>query len=448
MRRFRTLRGRLPAVAAVAALAAVAILTVAFNVVLASSLDADANSRLRSRAAAAATTVTYDHGRLRVNESPDDAAVDRQVWVYEGTRALERPATSSQLQRAADALAGQAHVFDDVADGDTDVRLYATPVTDDGRRVGTVVAAESLTAYDRTSDLALIGSAALGAVLLIAVATLTWIIVGRALAPVREMTRSAAEWSERDLAQRFGATPRPDELGDLGRTFDALFNRVAASLRHEQRLSAELSHELRTPLSRMVAEVELLQRRERSPDERGEAYDRIARSAEQMSAILETLMAAARAEARIESGRSDVGEVLARVAESWAPALAQRAVDLEVRPPAAPMIAGVDADVVERIVAPLLDNAGRFARSRVTLSATAGSGRVVVSVADDGPGVPADERDELFEPGSRHRAANGHGGAGLGLPLARRLAKASGGDVTLASGAPGAGAEFRVELPA
>ncbi|MEA2392912.1 MAG: hypothetical protein QOJ82_803, partial [Solirubrobacteraceae bacterium] len=416
------------------------------NVVLASSLDADANSRLRSRAAAAATTVTYDRGRLLVHESPDDAAVDRQVWIYQGTRALERPATAPDLQRAADALAGQAHVFDDVPGGD--VRLYAAPVTDDGRQVGTVVAAESLAAYDRTSDLALVGSAALGAVLLIAVATLTWIIVGRALGPVRDMTRSAADWSEHDLGQRFGATPRPDELGELGRTFDALFNRVAASLRHEQRLSAELSHELRTPLSRIVAEVELLQRRERSPEDRGEAYDRIARSAEQMSAILETLMAAARAEAQVESGRSEVGQVLVRVAEGWAPALAERDVDVEVRRPPAPMIAGVDADVVERIVAPLLENASRYARSRVTLSATAGSGRVVLSVADDGPGVPDDERDALFEPGSRRGAANGHGGAGLGLPLARRLAKASGGDVKLASGAPGAGAEFRVELPA
>ena len=101
---------------------------------------------------------------------------------------------------------------------------------------------------------------------------LTWITVGRALAPVREMTASAADWSEHDLAQRFGATPRPDELGELAKTFDALLDRVAASLRHEQRLSAELSHELRTPLARIMAEVELLQRRERPPEERAEAY--------------------------------------------------------------------------------------------------------------------------------------------------------------------------------
>jgi signal transduction histidine kinase len=443
MRRFHTLRGRLTALALLAALGAVAVLTIAFNVVLDRSLNADANGRARSLAQAAATTVAFENGRLRVHESVDDAAVDRRVWIYQGTHAIERPLASPELQRTADSLVGRTHVFDDVPGAD--VRLYAAPVTVGGRRVGTVVAAQSLAAYDRTTDVALVGSLALAAVLLAAVAVLTWITVGRALDPVREMTVSAADWSEHDLGQRFGATPRPDELGDLARTFDALLDRVAASLRHEQRLSAELSHELRTPLARIVAEIELLQRRERSPEDRRDAYAVVERSAEQMSGILETLMAAARAEAQLEAGRSELGRVLDQVAEGWAPALAERHLELEVRRPPAPMMAGVDAEVVERIVAPLLDNARRYARSRVVLSAAAHDGAIVVSVADDGPGVPAADRDRLFEPGSRTAGVDGHRGAGLGLPLARRLAKAIGGDVTLAPA--GAGAEFRVRLP-
>jgi signal transduction histidine kinase len=445
MRRFRTLRGRLTALGLLAALCAVGVLTVAFNVVLDRSLNADANSRARSLAAAAVTTVTYANGRLRVHESADDAAVDRRVWIYQGTRAVERPPAATGLQRAADALAGRAHVFHDVPGAD--VRLYAAPVLVAERQVGTVVAAQSLAAYDRTTDLALLGSLALAVVLLAAVAVLTWITVGRALDPVREMTASAADWSEHDLGQRFGATPRPDELGDLARTFDALLDRVAASLRHEQRLSAELSHELRTPLARIVAEIELLQRRERSPEDRREAYALVARSAEQMSTILETLMAAARAEAQLEAGRSELGGVLDRIASGWASALAERQLELEVRRPPAPMMAGVDAEVVERIVAPLLDNARRYARSRVVLSALARDGAIMVTVADDGPGVAADTRELLFEPG-RTGGVNGHGGAGLGLPLARRLAMAVGGDVALAPQGSGSGAEFQVRLPA
>jgi signal transduction histidine kinase len=445
MRRFRTLRGRLTAVGVLAALGAVAVLTVAFNVVLDRSLNADANNRARSLAAAAVTTVTYANGRLHVHETAGDAAVDRLVWIYQGARAIERPPATADLQRTADALAGRANVFDDLPGGD--VRLYAAPVLAGGRQVGTVIAAQSLAAYDRTTDLALLGSLALGVVLLAAVGVLTWVTVGRALDPVRAMTASATDWSAHDLAQRFGATPRPDELGDLARTFDALLDRVAASLRHEQRLSAELSHELRTPLARIVAEVELLQRRERSAEDRTEAYALIARSAEQMSGILETLMAAARADSQLEAGRSELGRVLDRIASGWASTLAERQLELEVRRPPAPMMAGVDAEVVERIVAPLLDNAGRYARSRVIISAVKDDGAIVVTVADDGPGVAPDTRELLFEPG-RAAGVNGHGGAGLGLPLARRLALAVGGDVTLAPRASGSGAEFRVRLPA
>jgi signal transduction histidine kinase len=444
MRHFRTLRGRLTAVALLAALVGIAALTVVFNVVLTRSLDADANSRLRSLAAAAGTTVVHRRGHLRLRESPDDAALDQQVWIYEGTRAIERPPAIPELQRAADALAGQTNVFDDVLGGE--VRLHAAPLTDDGIRTGTVVTGTSLVAYQRTLDVALVGSLAFAALLLAAVFWLTWVTIGRALDPVRQMTRLAVAWSEHEPGRRFGATPRPDELGELAHAFDALLDRVAGSLRHEQRLSAELSHELRTPLSRIIAEVDLLQRRERSREDRDEGHALIARSADQMSGILETLMAAARADARLDAGRSEVGQTLARLAGEFVPPPGAPDVVLDLREPPAPLMAGVDEDIVERIVAPLLDNAGRFARSRVTLGAAADHGRVVVTVADDGPGVPDDARAAIFEPGTATPTA-GHCGAGLGLPLARRLAKAAGGDVTLSPGAPGAGAEFRVELP-
>jgi signal transduction histidine kinase len=445
MKRFRTLRGRLTALALLAALGAVAVLTIAFNIVLDRSLESDADGRVRALAGAAVATVGYENGGLHVHDSVDDAAVDKRVWIYDGTRAIARPPAAQDLQESADALAGRAHVFQDLGE---DLRLYAAPITVRGHQVGTVVAAQSLEAYDRTTDLALLGSLAFGMVLLAAVGVLTWITVGRALDPVREMTASAAEWSEHDVDRRFGATPRPDELGDLAQTFDALLGRLAASLRHEQRLSAELSHELRTPLARIMAEIELLSRRERTPEDRREAYAVISRSAEQMDDILETLMAAARAEAHPEAGRSEVGRVLDHVAKGWAPAVAERQVALDVEHPSDPVTAGVDSEVVERIVAPLIDNALRYARSRIVLSATPDNGTVVVSVADDGPGVPAEARERVFEPGARADGeVNGHGGAGLGLPLARRLAKAIGGDVTLAPAAPGAGAEFRVSLP-
>jgi signal transduction histidine kinase len=444
MRHFRTLRGRLSALAMLVATIAIAVLTVAFNVVLDKSLDSDANGRLRSRAAAAATTVVSDGGRLRVRESPDDEAIDGSVWVYQGRRAVLRPPGDPRVQRAADALAGQPKKLVELPG--RELRLYATPVSPaDGGR-GTVVVGLSLAPYERTTNLALVGSLALALVLLGAVGAVTWVTIGRALAPVAEMTRSADEWSAHDLDRRFGSDPRLDELGRLAATFDRLLDRVAASLRHEQRLSAELSHELRTPLARITAELDLLRRRERSPQEIEEAYLAVERSAEQMTGIVDTLMAAARADAGMDRGRCTVAEGIERTAAAWKAALAESGVELVVDPPPPVAVVGVEAETFERIVAPLLDNARRFARGRVVVGAARDNGRVVVTVSDDGPGIPDDEADTAFDPGVS-RAANGHRGAGLGLALARRLARASGGDLTLAPGRPDAGAEFRLDLP-
>lgn len=107
---------------------------------------------------------------------------------------------------------------------------------------------------------------------------------------------------------------------------------------------------------------------------------------------------------------------------------------------------GVSPDVAERVLTPLLDNARRYATHSITLTCAASAGEVTVYVCDDGPGVPEDFVASLFEPGRRARPEDGHDGAGLGLALARRLARAAGGDITLDTAAPGA--RFVVTLPA
>jgi signal transduction histidine kinase len=122
-------------------------------------------------------------------------------------------------------------------------------------------------------------------------------------------------------------------------------------------------------------------------------------------------------------------------------------VRLDVRRPAGGVTVGADAEVVERVLAPLLDNAGRYAAEHVTMEGARAGARVRIVVCDDGPGIAAGQAERVFEPGVRGERANGHGGAGLGLPLARRLARAAGGDVTTA-GSDGGGATFVVELPA
>ena len=446
MTRRGSLRVRLTAVAVLATGLVVVVVVVAFNLLLARTLDRQVDDRLRTQAAAVATTVRVSGDRVTVRESPGDRAIDRQVWVFAGQRAVLRPVDPIELQQAAERLAARGRGMAQV--GDHEARLYALPLVRGGRHRAVVVTAASLEPNDRTTDSVLVATVALALLLLAAVAGVTWVTIGRALDPVAAMTRSAAAWSEHEPGRRFGREPRPDELGELARTFDALLDRVSAALRHEQRLSAELSHELRTPLARILGEVELLQRRERSPEERRGAHDAIARSAEQMLRILDVLMAAARAEAApAGTGRSRLGEALADATADAEGALGRPGVRLEVEPGTEGLTVGVDADVVERVLAPLLDNAGRHARATVRIGAARSDGRVLVRIADDGRGLAPEEAERVFEPGVRGANGDDHGGAGLGLALARRLARAAGGDVR-AEPQHGAGATFVVDLPA
>ena len=159
------------------------------------------------------------------------------------------------MQALANGLVGGATTYTD--DPTTDTRLYATPIKRAGQRVGTVVAALSLEPYERSASRTLVASLIFaGATLMLIIAVAVW-IVRRALRPVDRMTAEAATWSESDLDHRFNVGEPHDELTRLASTFDHMLDRLASSLRREQRFSAELSHELRTPLAAISAEAEL-----------------------------------------------------------------------------------------------------------------------------------------------------------------------------------------------
>jgi signal transduction histidine kinase len=418
-----TLRGRLALVAAAAIAIWVMVLTAGFNAVLASQLHAQAGTLLRERAAAAGATVELDRaGRVLIREVADDEAIDANVWIYDSAVALERPRASAPLNAAADRLARRGSGF--AESGST--RLLAVPVTLQGRRVATVVTAVRLDPYRNALRLARAASVGLALLLLAGVYAVSRVLVGRALAPVQEMSQQAAAWGAAGATDRFGTSKRPAELATLAGNLDGVLDRVGSLLRHEQQVTEELSHELRTPLALIAAETELLGSRRRTPAEREAARARIAAAVERMTEILETLLTTARARSLAGLGRCDVLHVCARAA------LNVNAGGKQVDVTGAQQAAGVDARILDRILAPLLDNAVRYAASCVTIQVARVAERVVVRVLDDGPGLPSDLGDAVFEPGRRGAADNDHQGAGLGLALARRLARSAGGDLVIA----------------
>lgn len=439
----RTLRSRLTILGVGAVAVWVVALTAAFNVVLARQLDAQASSVLRTRAEAVAATIAVENGQVVLREPAADDALDEGVWIYAGTRLLEQPPHAPQtLDRLAARLAGAGPRFLE-RDGLRGARLYALPVRVDGRPVATVVVSTSLTPYVRAERVALLASLALGALFVLGIWPAVRFTVGRALAPVHAMTRQAADWSEHDLGRRFGVAARPQELDDLAHTLDSVLDRLAAVVRHEQQLSGELSHELRTPLARIAAETDLLLSRERSPAEQRAAYASIADSTEHLRSILETLLTAARAAVAAAPGRCDVAVVVAGALARLSDASCAVRSDI---PPST--VAGVDAAVLDRLLAPLLDNAIRYADSCVTVRARTAEGSVLLEVADDGPGIPAQARTSVFLPGTRGNPEDGHDGAGLGLALARRLTVAADGEIEAAADVSSGGAVLRVRLPA
>ena len=430
--------------AAVGAVAlALVVGVVAFNLFLGQRLSASATSLARAQAEAELSSLEVVDGKLVAPTGLEEGAVGSPVWVFSGTTVLEKPRVPASLTDAAASLADgpeRATRFKE------SLRLYALPVTDHGHRVGTVVAGVSLAPYDETATIALVGSLGLAVLLLAAVALLSHWILGKALLPVSRMTDDAADWSAHDLDRRFNRGEPYDELTQLAATLDALLGRLSASLRHEQRFTAELSHELRTPLAKIAAESELALRRERTGEGYRASLEAVHRNAEQMTRTVEALVAAARQEAGLSRTTSDARDgVRAAVAAVRGQAEAA-GIATELVLPSSPVQVAVEPELLERIVHPLLDNALRYGRSLVAVELSVNGTSALVTVTDDGAGLATDETERIFEAGVRGlAAADEPRGAGLGLALARRLARTAGGEIS--ADADGGAARFSVTLP-
>ena len=426
----QTLRGRLALSATATAGAVVLVVTFLFSVLLERRLDAEAENVLRGRADAVAATVGVSpEGRVQHSDINRDEALDTGIWIYQGLKAIERPPGQKLLQQTADGLAGTSgRLVRQVEPPGTLYLSVAVRAHRGGPQVGTIIAAISLDPYQRSARDTLVAALGLCVVLIGFVYLVARSVATSALRPVTEMTRQAGEWSAGDTSLRFGPGRRPGELEELALTLDAVLDRLSAVLRREQHLSAEISHELRTPLAGITAEAELFATRPRTPEQAEQAMGLIREGAGQMERILDTLLASARAEANRSRGRCDAVAVAARLAT--------------VETSGALPFVGADEQVVERVLSPLVDNALRYGAVRIRVSAFEGGVRL--EVLDDGPGVPAGQEESVFEPGRRLEVADGHDGAGLGLALARRLARSAGGDLTCVAGP---GGRFVLTLP-
>jgi len=418
------LRGRVTLATVVTLGVGLVIVGVALNLLLDTRLIADADTVLENRAAALLTTLDATGPQLRLRDAPGDAVLDEQAWVFDASgRAVEQPLVDDDVNRAAMSLRQvDRRTKRKVED---EARLLAVPVRDGAKRVGTVVVGVSLSPYERTKHLAALGTIVIMVLVVAAVALATRRAVGAALRPVADMTAQAADWSEHDLEGRFAQGEPRDELTALAATLDGLLGRIAAALRHEQRFSAEMAHELRTPLSGVRAEAEFALSHGATEGELRTALEQVLNGTDRMAAVIDTLLVAARREGSGPVGSADAAAIVRSLAEDG----------VRVVVPEGSVPVGADQELVAAVLHPILENALRHASSEVRIELAREGSDVVVSVINDGDELPD---ADIFAPG-----VSGTGGAGLGLPLARRLARAAGGDVTAVAPVP----RFELRLP-
>jgi signal transduction histidine kinase len=407
------------------------ILLVLGNLLFANTIRGQTHRLLATRADAQIAALAVRPGGVAIRQTHNDGTLDAHAWIFDGDRVLERPArVAAPVDRAAVALGSAAGARDATVEHHRlqSVPLYAGATS---RRVGAVVVEVDVAPFDALAQKVRLGSLAIAAILLLALGFAVDRALRGALDPVQAMTEAAAQWSEHDLDRRFGLSPR-DEIGGLAVTLDRLLDRIAASRRHERRFAAEVAHELRTPLAAIRGRVELALDPDAPASEHRSALTSVGAQVQRMTATVDALMTLARAEIDPEEGRVD----LAAIAREF------DGVTVTVTPGLAP--AEGEPELVRRALAPLVENARRYARSGVVIELTTSGGRSRATVRDDGPGLDPGLGEAAFEPGRRAAGAP-PGGAGLGLSLARRLARACGGDVRLGDGPGGC---FTVELPA
>lgn len=426
------LRRQVVGTTAAITLIVMAALTLLVHEVLATTVEGDVSGLLQSRAEAVAATLTLRDRHVVAQATPTET-LDRTTWVYdlEG-RLVEGPATEGTLGSAVEGLSGSRQERT-TAVGE-EFRLLAVPVrlpAEGSEVAAVVVVAVDLAPYERTEHYALLVTLALGFIVVVGGAGVSAWSLHEALKPVSAMAARAREWSEQDLDRRFDLGEPRDEISSLATTFDTLLGRVAEVIRSEQRLSQEMAHELRTPLATVRAEAEIAALQPKVPAKTRAALERIVAACDTMSTAITALMEIARSGGGI--GRTSPADIFESLREDGGPGPVGR-IPVTLAPVPVGLVVAAPHDLVLRALSPLLDNARRHASSLVTLRAVARGSVVEFHVEDDGPGLEGGDVEELFVPG--HRGATSPG-AGLGLPLARRVARSLGGDVHVVAGAGG-----------
>ncbi len=440
--RRRSLRARLMTIGLLGLAVALAVGSVALYVALSVANRHDLDRRADATAAQVAELVTT--GRLP-DPIPVTGTESVQVVDAHG-RVLSASANGDRLTPllTADELA-RARTSPVTVSGSrlgmsSALRVSATPVSaDSGAAV--VVVAEPVSDLARSQHLLVVTLLLTYPLLLLVLGLIAWRVIGAALRPVESLRAAAERVSGSGHDERLPEPESRDEIHALAITLNSMLDRLAAARDREHSFVANVAHELRSPLASLRVQVDVAERHGATEEDRAD----LGAELDRLSALVEDLLVLA---------RLDAGEPLPEPVPPALPSLVlpefvttdSPAVTLGAVAPGTVPMSRLE---LERAVGNLVANARRHARSRVDLSFRRTAEGAVVVVADDGAGVPAAERERVFDRFARLDDARDRdrGGTGLGLAIARELVRSRGGEIELGDSSYG-GLLAEVRLPA
>lgn len=425
----------------------------------------DVEDTARDRALAAARTVESG-GELAAGEAERSSLGDEFVIVRDGQGEILDPSflQSVPQEEIRDPLWEEALATGEPVGGEADYSpgapdyVYAVPVNPPEGEARVVEAGRPYASATKT--LSAFAALLIGAVLAALVFSVggAYLLARTALAPVDAVVRSAHRIGARDLSKRLPISRPGDEIGRLTTTINDLLARLEAAfasqeetLACQRRFAADASHELRTPLTAIAGHARILKSwGSEDPEATRNSATRILEQSKRMTELVESLLAVARGDdegAPPELAPADLGAVAAEAVDA-ARAASDGKVVIEYVPPKEPVEAPFDRDQIYRAATILLDNAVKYTPEGGVVAANVRreDDRVQLEVSDTGVGITAEDLPHVFERFYRADPARAQGGVGLGLSIARQIARAHGGEVE-AKSKPGKGSTFVLRIP-
>jgi heavy metal sensor kinase len=397
--------------------------------------------------------LSFGSGELP-GETQGGVAVDAAIVSATGaiTQTPAQPLSTTYLSSVArQAQKAGGPVWADVTDlRGSPRRVYAIPLGGGGGSAALVVS-RSVREQQATLARTVVLLGLFSAAIVVVGGLLAYWMAGRVLRPVSTIASLARSLGERDLHRRVDVKVPDDELGELVATFNDMLARLEAAFDSLRRFTADASHELRAPLALMLNELEGSLAKATTNEEYRRALDTQLTEVEHLARLADQLLILARADAgalRPAPEAVDVADFLHETAARWAAAAELRGRRVDVAAPDSGYVMA-DPSLFRRVLDNLVDNALRYAPegTGVMLRAYPANSGWNFEVSDQGPGVPVEYRDRLFQRFARPDGARtrGTGGAGLGLALSAAIVRAHGGQLKLSDDR--SGAVFELHLP-